>query len=155
VEWIGVLDLSRGRHAVDVSTLATFYLVGKISKGNINPRNTQLLSTYSPYFSSEAWLIRRQVQPKRSHLSMLSEPYLGSWDPAESCTDPRQPIGSSVERRGREIWRDRHMKSCTVLLTAEHMQIQIGIAARQRPKFPNRLQTVVKTKMAMIGRFVG
>ena len=41
VEWIGVLDLSCGRYGVDVLTLATFYLVGKISKGNINPRRTR------------------------------------------------------------------------------------------------------------------
>jgi hypothetical protein len=38
------------------------------------------------------------------------------------------------------------------------MQIQIGIAARQRPKFPIGCKQVIKTKMAncsMIGRFVG
>jgi hypothetical protein len=58
VEWIGVLDLSCARHGVDVLTLATFYLVGKISKGNIKPEEHAVIVYLFTIFSSEVWLIR-------------------------------------------------------------------------------------------------
>jgi hypothetical protein len=77
-----------GRHSVDVLTLATFYLVGKIIKREYKPEKHAVNFYLFTIFSSEVWLIRGRGPGKENLICPYCQNHIWFLGIPQGCTDP-------------------------------------------------------------------